>query len=309
MKPEKRKDPKMIRSVHAAVFLCMLLCCLICPGIRTADSEGVVSEVEIKLLLDGDRMLDSDHLLKKEFREAFQMKKQGETFLVAYLETPDMDYLNAGWINRIRAKSGKKKIILTYKKRVEIRNENIEAALTIAAEGLPGMESLLNPDRETAVTDSADTSDGEESPFAVEVDWGYEKMTLNLTHETDVRTESKVDELPERSEAVQMIARYMPEAERNAVYPGWGTEKLQAAQLAGPIRFLRYKGKMNESEIRIEIWPVQEENETAYIVEFSAECEEWAEAERIRKEAIDCLDEMGILLHTDALKTQMILKH
>ena len=53
------------------------------------------------------------------------MKKQGETYLVAYLETPDIDYLNAGWVNRIRAKSGKKKITLTYKKRVEIRNGDI----------------------------------------------------------------------------------------------------------------------------------------------------------------------------------------
>ncbi|MBO5534197.1 MAG: hypothetical protein J6B53_02205 [Clostridia bacterium] len=298
----------MKRSLHVFLFMFMLLCGL-CSGIRKADSEGIVSEVEIKLLLDGDRMLDADHLLKKEFREAFQMKKQGETYLVAYLETPDMDYMNAGWVNRIRAKSGKKKITLTHKKRVEIRNGDIEAALKIAAEELPGMETLLNPDRETAVNGSADMSEDGESPFVIEVDWGYERMTLNLTHETDVRTESKVDELPERNEAVQMIARSMPDAEKDAVYPGWGTEKLETAQLAGPIRFLRYKGKMNESEIRIEIWPVQEENETAYIVEFSAECEEWAEAERVRKEAIDCLDEMGILLHTDALKTQMILKN
>ena len=213
MKPEKEKGSKMKRSVHFAVFLFMLLCCL-CPGIRAADSEEIVSEYEIKLLLDGDRVLDADHLLKKEFREAFQMKKQGETYLVAYLETPDMDYLNAGWINRIRAKSGKKKITLTYKKRVEIRNGDIEAALKIAAEELPGMETLLNPDRETAVNGSADMSEDGESPFVIEVDWGYEKMTLNLTHETDVRTESKVDELPERGEAVQMIARYMPDTEK-----------------------------------------------------------------------------------------------
>ena len=107
MKPEKEKGSKMKRSVHFAVFLFMLLCCL-CPGIRAADSEEIVSEYEIKLLLDGDRVLDADHLLKKEFREAFQMKKQGETYLVVYLETPDIDYLNAGWINRIRAKLGKK---------------------------------------------------------------------------------------------------------------------------------------------------------------------------------------------------------
>ena len=59
--------------------------------------------------------------------------------------------------------------------------------------------------------------------------------------------------------------------------------------------------------MRIEIWPIPGAEGTRYIVEFSTECQSLEEAAEIRGRIIERLDDMGILLHSDALKTRMIL--
>ena len=77
--------------------------------------------------------------------------------------------------------------------------------------------------------------------------------------------------------------------------------------VAGPIRFMRYSGFIDEQPIRIEVWPVEDDGETRYIVEFSIKCEDVETAVTLREGVIKELDEMGILIRRDATKTQMIL--
>ena len=159
-------------------------------------------------------------------------------------------------------------------------------------------------------------------------------MTLSFSHNVDLSEETAANELPEKHAAMDMIAANMPaienagticadcsdrstgsEAEANgpAADPAgerqeWGIETLQKAQMVGPVSFLRYTGKMKNGVFaHIEIWPVEDGTQTQYIVEISAKFKRFADAERMRRKAISRLDKMGILLHTDALKTQMIL--
>ena len=278
--------------------------------------EEKVSSYEIKLLLDSDKTLGEDHRLKEEIRLAFRMREMADAYRVAYLETPDKEFLNAGWINRVRARTGCEKIRLTYKKRFPIQNGDIDAALAAAA-----AEGLAKDDAQ----------------FPTEIDWGFEKMTLSFSHNVDLSEETVANELPEKHAAMEMIAANMPDIENAgttfsadwsdgstgsetepkdpAAGPvedrekqEWGIKTLLKAQMMGPVCFLRYTGKMKNGVLaHIEIWPVADGAETQYIVEISAKFKRFADAERMRRKAISRLDKMGILLHTDALKTQMIL--
>ena len=56
--------------------------------------EEKVSSYEVKLLLDSDKTLGEDHRLKEEIRQAFHMKEMPNSYLVAYMETPDKDFLS-----------------------------------------------------------------------------------------------------------------------------------------------------------------------------------------------------------------------
>ena len=80
-------------------------------------------------------------------------------------------------------------------------------------------------------------------------------------------------------------------------------------QVVGPLRFLRYEGALGKQSIRIEIWPIaSEQGEIRYTAELSKACKDLMEAAELRIKLIEKLDKMGILIHSDNLKTQMILK-
>lgn len=254
----------------------------------STQSDHYTIQCEVKLLLDSGQVLDEENLLDKSIRTWFQTGDEYYSFQVAYLDTPDREYLNEGWINRIRVKEGKKKYTLSYKKLYSA--DDFEAAMSEASED--GF-TLQDPD------------------FSVEVDWGYSKMTLSFKNEVKVKVEEEA-ELTSLGidDVVEMSAGYMPSKERDWSRAGWGTETLEQAQFTGPVRFLRYIGRMDDpdiEELRIEIWPILSGEEVQHITEFSFICDSMEEAEAKRTSVIEMLDEMGILLHTDSLKTQMIL--
>ena len=105
----------------------------------------------------------------------------------------------------------------------------------------------------------------------------------------------------------QMLADKMPSEMKNWSSEGWGAGNTDQLRIAGPIEFLRYSGTLDGQSIRIEIWPIPGADGTKTIVEFSRECENVEEAAGLRDGFIAILDEMGILLHEDALKTELIL--
>lgn len=239
---------------------------------------------EIKLLIDSGQALDGNQLLAESIQDQFQTGNKYKSFGVTYLDTPDRDYLNAGWINRIRMKDGKSKYTLTYKKRYPVENNDIDAALKKASED--GF-SLSDPD------------------FSAEIDWGYTKMTLSFSRDVTVKSA----ELPDidhlgTNDAAGMIDEHMPSLEKN-----WkeDSETADPVQIAGPIHFLRYSGTFDGQDIQFEIWPVPAGDDIENIVELSVKCESPEAAAEIRGSIVEALDEMGILLHSDTLKTQMIL--
>lgn len=276
------------------ILFCMVICSLLLAGCfsrtvpaETETLESIVIPCEIKLLLDNECVLDENRLLKESIREAFQTGDEYQGIYVEYLDTAERDFLNSGWVNRIRLKEGKSKYTLTYKRRFSVTDNNLEPAVIEA-----GKEGF-------SISDAR---------FPAEVDWGYSKMTLSFSNESEVKSETPLDiNLLNHGDAIQMIAEHMPQEEINCKSDRWGTNLINDAQIAGPIRFMRYSGTFEGYDIRIEIWPIESEGKIEYITEFSAHVEDMDEAVVMHDSFIKSLDEMGIILHKDALKTQMIL--
>ena len=244
---------------------------------------------EIKFLLDSSQVLGEDHLLTESMQKAFHMEDAPRSIEVIYLDTPARDYLKAGWVSRIRVKEGKPKYTITYKMRYPVQDCDVDAALAAArADGL----SL------------------KKSPYPAEIDWGYSKMTLSFAANVEVKTE-QVPELSQLTpdQAVRMAVQNLPAALKDQDADSAENEKYKDIQVVGPVRFLRYEGALGKQDVRIEVWPIPSETgEIRYTAELSRACKSLMEAAEIRLKLIEKLDKMGILIHGDNLKTQMILK-
>ena len=244
---------------------------------------------EIKLLLDNSQVLGEDHLLTKSMLKTFQIEDEPMRIEVIYLDTPSRDYLKAGWISRIRVKEGKSRYTITYKMRYPVPDGDLDSALAVAhADGL----SL------------------KKSPYPAEIDWGYSKMTLSFSANAEVKTE-KTPDLSELSpaKAVEMALENLPAEAKDQDMNAAENELIKNIQVVGPVRFLRYEGALGKQSVRIEVWPVPTETgEIRYTAELSRACKSLMEAAEIRIKLVEKLDKMGILIHGDNLKTQMILK-
>lgn len=244
---------------------------------------------EIKLLLDSSQVLGEDHQLTGSMLKAFQMEDEPLRIEVIYLDTPARDYLKAGWISRIRVKEGKPRYTITYKMRYPVRDGDVDSALAVAkADGL----SLRK------------------SPYPAEIDWGYSKMTLSFSANAEVKTEKTPDlRLLTADKAVQMALENLPSEVKDQETDGQENEFIKNIQVVGPVRFLRYEGALGKQSVRIEVWPIPSETgEIQYTAELSRACKSLMEAAEIRIKLVEKLDKMGILIHGDNLKTQMILK-
>ena len=243
---------------------------------------------EIKLLLDSDQVLGENHQLTKSMLKAFQMDEP-MGIEVIYLDTPARDYLKAGWISRIRVKEGKARYTITYKMRYPVQEGDVDSALAVAkADGL----SL------------------HKSPYPAEIDWGYSKMTLSFSANAEVKTEKTPDlSLLSADKAVRMALENLPSEVKDQETDGREDEFIKNIQVVGPVRFLRYEGALGKQSVRIEVWPIPSETgEIRYTAELSRACKNLMEAAEIRIKLVEKLDKMGILIHGDNLKTQMILK-
>lgn len=247
--------------------------------------EAFPISYEIHLMLDSDRVLDENHFLKKEVRDEFDTGKKYKLYGIAYLDTADEQFGRERWINRIRIREDKPEngFRLTYKKRCPIADGDVAAELRRAETG----GFILSDD-----------------VWSPEVEWGYSSMTLSLSAEIteDAGAYTGIAELP-IAEAVSMIKKNMPPEERDWKSEGWGTDAIEAAQMAGPVSFKRYTGEYKGTEVRIEVWEIKDK----YITELSVKADDYEEAAAIREELISYLDDLEILLKEDSLKTQRIM--
>ena len=242
---------------------------------------------ELKLLLDSGRVLAAEHLLAPDILEAFGMDGTYETISAVFVDTPDRDFLGLGWVNRIRIRDDKPKYSLAYKRRFRVEDGDIEQALAEA--------------REQGFTLY-------DAQFPAEIDWGYAQMNLSFSADADVKQE-EIPDLEQLSleDARRMLLENMPFEEMDPVSGGEAAELMAGAQMAGPVRFLRYTGSLNGQEAVIEIWPVPDGEGIRYITEWSSGFGTVEEAAEYREGAMAALEDLGILLHEDSLKTQMIL--
>ena len=123
---------------------------------------------EVKFLLDPEKVLEDSQHLKQEWEQAFGITEGWRPIDVIYLETPDRDFQQEGWNNRLRWKDGKKKAERTYKKRYSVTDLDIAAACEAAEKD--GFR----------ISGKGAEPDGEKG-FEAQIDWGYAEMTLSFS--------------------------------------------------------------------------------------------------------------------------------
>lgn len=250
---------------------------------------NMVPDYEMKFLIDSDKVLNSDQQLKSEYRDFFNTGKTYETVGVLYIETPEYDFSDQGWNNRIRIKEDSDNFELTYKKRYSIENGDIDSALSLAnSEGF----------------DISDTN------YEAQVEWGYAKMTLSLSNKKKEPNKGYDElELPKKDDAIEILKDRMPGKLENWQGKNWGKDTLENGKKCGPVYYSKYAGKISGIDIDIEIWPVysKTEDSTEYITEVSFKEDTYREALENRQIVMDALESNTIMLHEDSLKTQKIL--
>lgn len=248
---------------------------------------------EIHFQLQEDKILNADGELKQEYLDLFQAgEKKIKTYGLAYFETPDMKFQEEGWINRVRMQEGKaeKGFELTFKKRYPMPEDDIGAAVRRAeAEGF----------------------DLEGEGWEAQIEWNYSGMTLSLSTERtgDAKGRGGIEDL-KPGDAAEMLKQNMPGEEKNWKTENWGIARMEEAQMAGPVFFRRYTGNYLGRKVQIEIWPVKDRKSgTEFLItELSFKEKEFEAAFAGREEIKESLENLGILVPDDSLKTSRILK-
>ncbi|WP_197275057.1 hypothetical protein [Luteipulveratus halotolerans] len=90
---------------------------------------------------------------------------------------------------------------------------------------------------------------------------------------------------------------------------GWGGDTLSASRQHGPVTSTVWKGTWQGVEVDVEVLPVKAASGTGTenVVELSFKTDTQSQAASLRSQAISTTDGKGWLLHTDVLKTNLIL--
>ena len=244
-------------------------------ALYAAESQNYTFEV--KLLLNSSKSLDSNNVPLKNLQDLFAVKETNKRTVI-YVEASDKSFNKGGWSNRIREKDGKKKIELTYKKRYAVDGTDIDSVFEKAVKDNPGFI---------------------DRGYEAQVDWGYGKMTLSFAME--VKIDKPAGGLRGFSEE-DLLSAFM--SNMPAEESEWKSSAgIPSLRLAGPIDYIRYTGSYKDVEVNIEVWQIK----GTVVTELSFDADTLATASTLRSEIIDILDKLGILLHQDSLKTQMIL--
>ena len=273
-----------IKRTMAFILLSFCLRCAVPFPAYALDERQV--DFEIKFLLDSDKVLTDEHLLTDDFRALIGAGTDYRSIDVIYLETEGRDFLNEGWVNRIRWKENKKKIECTCKKRYPLSGEDAAAIRAALAQA------------------EADGFVFSDTAYSAQIDWGFSKMTLSAEKEVsgkykDYRSLSQFS----TADAIKFFEKTMPDEERDWGEKRWGAAMLAQAQKVGPLQYRRIKGSWEGTEADVEIWPMKD----GYITELSFKVTGLAAASVLRERMTALLEEKSVLLHMDSLKTQTIL--
>lgn len=258
--------------------------------------QGLVPNYEVKLLMDASKVLDSDNKLKDSVRKAFDIDGETIKMSIQFLDTPEEVFNNGGWNLRIRkSEDKKKKLGLTYKRRIPIRLENHDPKVNI----------------NTAVTQAQ--QEGFDAPlYESQVEVGFTKQTLSVGHDETVKTDDGSMDLPGAKESRKMLTENAP-----AIFNSWFLSAktgaggpLDSAIVYGPIKAKRYVGKWNGDKLYIEVWPIRtskEDGTMIQVVEASFKVDETTDAMDRKAELQKVLEGKGWFEAKDSLKTALIM--
>ncbi|AKU18724.1 hypothetical protein VV02_07315 [Luteipulveratus mongoliensis] len=221
-------------------------------------------------------------------RSAFGLSSTRTKRSYEYFDTSGLALDQQGWSVRLRHKDGKD-FEETFKKRYAVSGGNIDAALTQAnGEGF----------------DSSDTN------YDAEVDWGYSKQTLSFSNEKG-HSDSGYSgtSMPSEATGRGWLVAEIPGKLDDWGSGGWGGDTLSASRAHGPVTSTVWKGTWKGVETEVEVLPIKNASGTGTenVVELSFKTDDYSTASSLRGQAISTSDAPGWLLHTDILKTNLIL--
>ncbi|PMD50970.1 uncharacterized protein K444DRAFT_706710 [Hyaloscypha bicolor E] len=242
-------------------------------------ASNMVPDYEVKLLLDPDMVLGSDHKLTPTVLSTFAMPTKVTKMNVQFLDTSTEEIYNTGWSPRLRKIEGVADFEETYKKRYAITGGDIDAALTTA---------------------NNEGFDSDTTKYDAQIEWGYQKLTLSISRGMD---------LPGTSRSRTLMINDAPDKFDNWLFNNWGTDALAVSRIFGPVFAKRSIGTWSGLKLYIEVWPIIDAagTGTEYIVEASFKTTSRTTALSKHDGMIAFLQGKGWFLAQDSLKTQLIM--
>ncbi len=260
---------------------------LVAQPASTQAAANMTPTYEVKFVLDQD-VLNASGAPGSALTSAFALPSKPQKIAVEYFDTNSKNLNDEGWNVRLRKKEDKTKYEITYKKRYNVVNGDIDAALTKAnQEGF----------------DASDTN------YEAEVDWGYGKQTLSLSNDKDSKTSDTSATLPSASKALELVLDKLPGKLENWKTSKWGKTQLQNSRSYGPVLASKYEGSWNGLDIDVEVWPIRSASGsgTEPVIEISFKADSYNEAASNRQQLMTTLQNQGWLVPQDSLKTQLVL--
>ncbi|KAL7914499.1 hypothetical protein GGI35DRAFT_434515 [Trichoderma velutinum] len=267
------------------------------PAINVPVSgiANMTPDYEIKLLLDPTQVLESNHELKKIVLTAFDIQKAVK-MNIQFVDKCSKEIDAAGWSLRIRKAEGQSKVELTYKKRYNIEDGNIDDALAQA---------------------NNDGFNVQATEYEAQVEWGFAKQTLSISRDEKVPYSGKSQlDLPDTQESRKLLVKEAPDEFDNWEFGNnRGTKALETTGIFGPVLATRWVGEWNppqlsKTKLTIEVWRVLDSNGTGLepVVEVSIKAGDPATASRQRDMLIADIKGKGWLIERDSLRTKLILE-
>jgi hypothetical protein len=250
-------------------------------------AANAVPDYEVKLDLTASA-IDGSGVPTAAVRSAFGISAAASTRSYEYFDTGSRALAGQGWSVRLRHKTGKD-LELDYKKRFDVTNGDVNAALTTA---------------NAAGFDSSDTN------YDAQVDWGYARQELSFS--TDKSSSASTyagTSLPGESTARSLVVANIPGKLENWTATDWGSDRLAASSAHGPVTTKVYSGTWRGAAPSIEVLTVRAASGsgTQTVIEFSFNVDTRSQASDLRSRAIAIADDNGWLVHGDILKTDLIL--
>lgn len=258
----------------------------VAAGAAHADANAV-PDYEVKLDFTASA-LDGSGAPTAAVRSAFGLSSTASTRSYEYFDTSSRALAGEGWSVRLRHKSGKD-LELNYKKRFDVTNGDVDAALTSA---------------NRAGFDSSDTN------YDAQVDWGYAQQELSFSNDkSSSGSKYSGTSLPAESTARSLLVADIPGKLDDWNANHWGRDRLSESSAHGPVTTKVFSGSWQGTEPSIEVLtvPAASGSGTQTVVEFSFTVDTRSQASSLRSQAISTADGKGWLYHGDILKTDLIL--